>query len=212
VWFAPILQPETYHHFADGRALLGVPSFWNVVSSIAFLIVGIHGLLVLKSKPAGVDWAVLFTGTALIGFGSAYYHWAPNDATLVWDRVPMAVAFAGFFAALVREHTGRQFLPVFLVFALGAVWYWRATGDLSAWVLVQAAPMLGILLFISLLPGKHSHRRYYLYGFGCYAVAKLVEIGDHPIMQWTSVSGHTLKHLAAAAGVWCFARMLQMRR
>jgi hypothetical protein len=214
VWLVPILQPETYHHFADGRSLLGVPNFWNVVSSLAFLAVGAHGLAVLKKKPSGAvaAWATLFAGTALIGPGSAYYHWAPSDATLVWDRAPMAIAFGGFFAALVQEHTGRRFLPVFVILSLAAVWWWRTTGDLSAWVVVQAAPMLGILLSVSLLRGAYSHRRYFLYGFACYAVAKLVEIGDYQLMQWTSVSGHTLKHLAAAAAVWCFAHMLQLRK
>ena len=28
----PLLQDQTYHHFADQRELLGIPNFWNVVS------------------------------------------------------------------------------------------------------------------------------------------------------------------------------------
>ena len=34
----PIAQDPLYHAFADQRALLGVPHFWNVVSNLPFVL------------------------------------------------------------------------------------------------------------------------------------------------------------------------------
>ncbi len=219
---APIAQLDTYHHFADQRTLLGVPNFWNVASNLAFLLVGALGLLLLMRKPVGAvwAWATLFAGAVLVAAGSAYYHWAPSDATLVWDRAPMAVAFAGFFAAIMGEHTGKRgercfqlLLPAFVLGAIGAVYWWLVTGDLSPWIFVQAAPMLTVMLVLALLPSAYSHRRYLAYGLACYALAKLFEMGDHHLLRWSAgiLSGHMLKHLAAAGGIWCFYRMLRLR-
>jgi hypothetical protein len=48
---------------------------------------------------------------------------------------------------------------------------------------------------------------------GFYALAKVLEALDKPISAAGHiVSGHTLKHLAAAAAGYCILRMLQKRR
>ena len=39
-----IHQPLAYHRFADTRTLLGIPNFWNVLSNLPFLLVGLAGL------------------------------------------------------------------------------------------------------------------------------------------------------------------------
>ena len=38
-----IPQDQAYHQFADQRTLLGIPNFWNVVSNIPFVVVGVVG-------------------------------------------------------------------------------------------------------------------------------------------------------------------------
>lgn len=219
---APILQFADYHDLADQRPLLGFPHFWNVASNLPFVVVGAMGLELLRRRPAGASpaWAALFGGTTLVFFGSAYYHLDPRDATLVWDRLPIGVAFMGFFVALISEHTReggrrvaqRMLLPLIL-FSIGAVYWWRFTGDLSLWVWVQLAPMLAIVLALGFLPAQYTHRRYLLYALGCYALAKAFELGDRPIMEWSggALSGHSVKHVAAAAGVLCFYAMLKKR-
>jgi hypothetical protein len=46
-----------------------------------------------------------------------------------------------------------------------------------------------------------------------YVLAKVFEILDKPIFSALRVvSGHTLKHLAAAAAGWCILRMVRVRR
>lgn len=209
-WLAPIAQPAAFHQYADPREMLGLPHFWNVVTNLPFLVLGVMGLR-LEASPA---WKAVFAGSALVAFGSVYYHLVPNDDTLVWDRIPIGIAFAGFFAALIEEHTGKRLLLPFLVVAIAAVVWWRTSGDLSAWIFVQLAPMLAAVLVVWLLPGRYPHRRYIIYALVCYGVAKLVEFTDHEVMAVTrgAMSGHPLKHLAAAAGVWCFYRMLRLRQ
>jgi hypothetical protein len=95
----PIAQDETYHLFADGRALCGIPNFWNVVSNLPFAIVGALGLWKLRTA---LDRA-LFTGILLTFFGSAYYHLAPSDGRLIWDRLPMTIVFMSLLACVITK-------------------------------------------------------------------------------------------------------------
>ena len=106
----PIPQAPGYHAFADQRQFLGIPNFWNVASNLAFLVVGLWGLLILGRRPTpGVLPALLpaylafFLGTVLVAIGSAYYHLSPSDKRLVWDRLPMTVTFMAFLAILIGE-------------------------------------------------------------------------------------------------------------
>lgn len=220
--FGPIAQPAGYHDLADQRPILGIGHFWNVLTNLPFLVIGVVGLQLLGSKreEAGVAWATLFAGTALVALGSSWYHSDPNNMTLVWDRAPIGIAFMGFFTALLIEHlngaayrVAQRLLMPLLAFSAAAIWWWYETGDLSLWVWVQAAPMLAVVLALALLPGRYTHRRYLAYALACYAAAKLLEVADMQVMQWTGglMSGHALKHLAAAAGVWCFYIMLRRR-
>lgn len=218
----PIAQPADYHDLADKRPLLGFRHFWNVVSNLPFLVIGVMGLhLVWRNRgEAAAAWATLFAGTAMVALGSSWYHSDPNDVTLIWDRVPIGIAFMGFFTALLIEHlngmgrrVARHLLVPFVVFSAAAIWWWYANGDLSLWVWVQAAPMLAVVLVFVLLPARFTHRRYLAYGLACYVAAKLFEVADMQVMQWTGglMSGHAMKHLAAAAGVCCFYVMLRQR-
>lgn len=220
---APIHQPAGYHDLADQRAILGMGHFWNVVSNLPFLVFGLMGLQLLRRRPeeARAAWATLFAGSVLTAFGSAWYHANPNDTTLIWDRLPIGIAFMGFFTALLIEHLdgsarriARGLLVPLVIGSAAAIWWWYATGDLSIWVWIQAAPMLAVVLCLVWLPGRYTHRRYFAYALVFYAVAKLFEVADVQLMQWTAgvMSGHTLKHFAAAAGVWCFYVMLRERR
>src|SRR5690242_13090880 len=78
----PIPQDQAYHAFADRRTIFGIPNFGNVISNVPFAGIGIIGLRLVHGAPA----RVLFAGVLLTFFGSAYYHLAPSDARLVWDR------------------------------------------------------------------------------------------------------------------------------
>jgi hypothetical protein len=235
-WLAPpFAQPEDYHRFADQRPILGIPNFSDVASNLAFLVVGVMGLyFVLRGtrangSPAFRDpserwaWGVTFAAVALTFFGSAYYHWAPDNARLIWDRLPIAAGFASVVAAIVSERISpkaglRLLLPLVLLGA-ASVWYWRwsaARGaeDLNPYGAVQFGSALIIVLVIVLFPARYTRSGDFLGALLLYALAKIAESFDHAIFVATGgiISGHTLKHLLAASAVFWLLRMLKLRR
>ncbi|HXF66069.1 MAG TPA: ceramidase domain-containing protein [Burkholderiales bacterium] len=217
---APIPQDRGYHLFADARAFLGLPNFGNVVTNLPFLIVGALGIERCLRAPAcgaRLSWTVFFAAVALVSFGSAYYHLAPGDDALLWDRLPMAVGFMALLAALLAEHLSpaleRPALALAIAAGVASVVLWRMSEDLRPYIWVQTAPFLAILFLLAAYPGRYSHRHYLLYGAGFYAVAKIAEHYDHGIyaLTGTAISGHSLKHLLAAAAPYCVVLMLARR-
>jgi hypothetical protein len=216
----PIRQDVGYHAFADARAVVGIANFFDVVSNLPFLLVALAGLRScarLEPGPIRNAWTVMFVGVGLVSFGSAHYHLEPTNGTLVWDRAPMTVAFMGALVALLGEHAGTRLARLLLAPALAAglasVAYWHWTGDLRPYLWVQLAPLLAIPAVVLLFEARYTHRRYLLWAASLYAVSKLLEHFDAAIFDGTGglVSGHTLKHLLAAAGGYVLALMLERR-
>jgi hypothetical protein len=210
----PIPQDQSYHQFADQRILLGVPNFWNVVSNVPFIAIGAAGLWRFHHSSAII---VLFLGIFFTGFGSSYYHWNPNDSTLVWDRLPMTLCFMAILAIVVEERVsikvGAILLWPLLATGLFSLLLWRWTGDLRLYAWVQFFPFLAFLLLFLLFPAKYTATSYWLVAAALYALAKLLELFDDAIYSFGSVlSGHTLKHLAAAAACVAILRYFQTRR
>jgi len=218
---APIPQPLAYHRFADTRTLLGLPNFWNVVSNIPFVLVGFAGLAWCATHIARVPrelracWLVLFLGVVLVGLGSSWYHLSPGSAALVWDRLPMTLAFMAFFAIILGEHINLRLARVvlwpLLLAGVASVLYWRNTDDLRAYVLVQFLPVLLIPLIVLLYP-RPGTRAVWI-ALGCYVLAKLLEQFDPQVYAalGSAISGHSLKHVAAAAGMWALLAGLKGR-
>lgn len=225
-----IPQDLQYHDFADRRTTLGIGNGLNVLSNLPFLLVGIAGCrLVLaraRRSALGAAWLLwpyfaLFLGVALTTFGSAYYHLAPDNQTLVWDRLPMAIAFTGLLSAVIAERAGRRpaqvlFAPLLLA-GLASVVYWHATeqlgrGDLRPYLLVQYGSLVFIMLLLVLYPPRWTHARYLWAALAIYGAAKVFEVADHQVFAVGHViSGHTSKHLLAAVAILCIVRMLQVR-
>jgi len=161
---APIAQDRGYHVFADARTCLGLRNFGNVASNIAFLVVGMLGILWCRKSPdapAARSWLVFFSGVALVFAGSGHYHAAPNDDTLVWDRLPMTIAFMGLFVALLSEHLGsaleRKLLLPALAVGIASVILWRVLDDLRMYIWVQLTTILVIPYVLTVFPVRHSH-------------------------------------------------------
>ena len=217
----PMAQDLKYHALVDTRAFLGIPNFMDVASNIPFLLLGVAGLLVCsRGRVAGAvhSWQVLFAGVTLVFFGSAYYHWNPNNATLVWDRVPMTIAFMGLFVGLASEHVGARLERVLLAPAvavgIGSVAWWAYSGDLRVYYWVQATPLLSIVFVLAAWRGRYTHRACLAGGLLAYALAKGAEFHDREIYALTCqvMSGHTLKHLLAALGIGFIYLMLSRRQ
>ena len=214
-----IPQDPAYHGFADRGELFGVPNFWNVVTNLPFLVVGVLGwawIGRIASPPLATHYRVLCTAIALVAFGSGWYHVAPSNASLMWDRLPMTVAFMALFAAVLADRIswvlGRALLWPLVVAGIASIAWWVRTeaagaGDLRAYALVQFLPLMLIPLILLLWrQGSLAARPLWL-AIAAYAVAKLVEHFDGAIFAATGlVGGHPLKHLAAALATWWAVR------
>jgi hypothetical protein len=209
LYTSPVTQNLMYHNFADQRSMIGIPHALNVLSNLPFTLVGAWGLMLVcnrNSRFTGTNmmYLVFFTGIFFIGIGSAYYHWSPANSTLVWDRLPMTIAFMAFTAIVVSERydqsLGYKLFPWLLIAGILSVFYWDAVDDLRPYILVQFGPMLVLPLIVWNYNGPGTRWLWLTIAF--YAMAKVLEIADRQILDITEglVSGHTLKHLAAAAG------------
>ena len=230
IFVDPVPQWPEYHDFADDRDLFGIPNAHNVISNIGFLIVGTWGLLFSLGRSGkavtgrlGIVYLVFFVGVFLTGLGSAYYHFQPDNQTLVWDRLPMTVAFMGLFAAVVGElispRAAMGLLLPLLAAGIASVLWWAWTesagaGDLRFYGLVQFLPFVLIALMLAMYPVP---RHFVLFMVGLvmfYGLAKLFELFDHQVYQALGgvVSGHALKHLLGAGATACVLLMLYRRR
>ena len=205
-----VTQDQAYHAFADQRAWFGVPRAADVLSNVAFAAVGLYGLVRLASRdrarlPSATEagLACIALGYLLTAFGSAWYHLAPSDSTLVWDRLPMTLAFTGVLGTAIAQRIGQNVARVALavLFELGviSVIYWMFRGDLSLYVLLQfggVAALLAILL--ATRRGDDPFPWWWLVGW--YSLSKVLELADRTIWDATGglFGGHALKHLAAA--------------
>ncbi len=229
----PIPQPLEYHQFADQRVFFGIPNFFDVVSNIAFLLVGTAGLIFLLGSQGSIvakafvglperwPYLILFLSVAMASIGSAYYHLAPDNDRLVWDRLPIAIGLMALLAATLCERVspkvGLRLLPVLIVVGAGCVmhWYWseqRGVGNLNFYIVVQFYSLLVIFLLGIFFPSRYTHGTDIYTVIALYGFAKLAEIGDRQIYDLGHVmSGHTAKHLLAALAICWILRMLIKR-
>ncbi|MGH6647332.1 hypothetical protein [Aquabacterium sp.] len=206
----PIAQLADYHHFADQRAWLSIPHAADVLSNIGFALVGVWGLFRLNhgrpaNTPGRAGYQLFFASLVLTALGSGWYHLAPDNGRLVWDRLPIALACAGLLSAIWREHLAGQrwVTPVLALLSTCSVAWWRFTdlqggGDLRPYLLLQLMPLVLIPLVQWQAGVPRAQRRVFLLAMVCYVMAKACELADHTIFdQLLCLSGHTLKHLLA---------------
>ncbi len=229
----PVHQPLSYHDFADQRVFLGMAHACDVLSNFGFLIVGLAGVFSLFQRSAANlgrtsvslaerrSYLFFFLGVFLTAFGSAYYHLAPDNARLVWDRLPMTVSFMALLAAVISERVdqrlGARLLAPLIAGGIASVIYWRWTDlrsndDLRFYGLVQLGSLVGVLSLTLLRPSSYSRAKDLFLVICLYALAKAFEVLDRPVFALGQiVSGHTLKHLVAALACYFVLRMLHLR-
>lgn len=218
----PVPQDPAYHRFADTRTLLGIPNFWNVATNLPFLAVGALGLLQqsrLASPPLATHYRAFCGAVSLVAIGSAWYHLAPDNARLVWDRLPMTIAFMALFAAVIADRiswiAGRALLWPLVVAGIASIAWWirgeaAGHGDLRAYGLVQFLPMLLVPLILVLWRAEGICAKRIWMALGAYAAAKLFEYFDAGLFAAGGLlSGHSLKHLAAALACGWVVRAFQ---
>ena len=221
-------QPLVYHDFADHRAGIGIENFLDVTTNIGFVIAGLAGLFVVMRRRTRFECAserwpygLFFLGLLLTAAGSAYYHLVPDNERLFWDRLPMTIAFMSLIAAQVVDRisvrAGLVLLVPMLLVGLASVVYWIATersgaGNLTPYVILQGYSVVMLLVLALLYPSRYTRGADVYWVFAAYLIAKILELLDREVLAFGNlVSGHSLKHLAAAVAGLIICRMLWLR-
>lgn len=205
----PIHQAELYHAFADTRALFGIANAADVLSNAGFLLVALWGLWCLRTPQArralgqaAPGYLLFVVALLLTAFGSAFYHLAPDNQRLYWDRLPIALACAGLLAGTYAD-THANVRSMGLAAGLGvfgwlSVTWWSSSGDLRPYLMLQLSPLVIIPLWQALHHSPARDRIAIGVAILFYIVAKVSEVADHAIYDAIGVvSGHTIKHLLA---------------
>lgn len=200
------------HPFVDARTLLGLPNAMDVLSNLPLALAGTWGLCALPRSTLHEATRraarVFFAGLVLTGFGSAWYHWAPDATGLVLDRLGMAVTFAGALSLAVVERVGqgpaRPALWVALSFAVVSAALPQLLGHVLPWAVVQFGGVALIAWAALQRPTSGAIGVRFGALIAWYAMAKALELADAAVFHATGelVSGHSLKHLAAALAAW----------
>ena len=205
---SPIEQNKEYHNFSDSNTIFNIPNFWNVVSNIPFLIIGLIGLYksttLFETK---IQYIMFFLGISLVSIGSSYYHLNPNNNTLVWDRLPMTIAIMSLFSIIISEFIDfkvglKSLFPAVLIGLLSVV-YWIVFKDLKIYILVQFYPVLAILVILIFFKSKYNLTIGYWLLLLTYIIAKIFEHFDYQTQIVLEIlSGHTLKHIVISIGIF----------
>jgi hypothetical protein len=215
LFHGPIHQPAGYHDFADQSLVWGVPHFCDVTSNLGFAIAALWGWLRLapaRGHPGlHHGWAgyrLFLIGLFLTALGSSWYHLAPDNARLIWDRLPIALACAGLLAGVlgeVRKRDSADTAILLAVAAVASVAWWRFTDlagadDLRPYLLLQVLTIVLIPLWQWIYGSPAADRLAFGGALAIYVLAKLAELKDHEIAAvFAPLTGHTLKHLLATA-------------
>lgn len=215
VFHGPIAQPAGYHDFADQEVVCGIPHFADVMSNLGFALVAIWGWIKLAPasghpdiRPGWAGYRLFLIGLFLTALGSSWYHLAPDNTRLVWDRLPIALACGGLLAGVlgdVRRGESRGLAAGLALIAVLSVAWWYFTdlsgaGDLRPYLLLQGLPILLIPLWQWIYKAPAADRLAFGAALALYVVAKFAELGDHEIAAALgAITGHTLKHLLATA-------------
>mgnify|MGYP003575621765 CR=1 FL=1 len=209
----PLSQEGGYHAFADDRTWQGIPNAALVLSNIPIFLAGLACLIWVlgpRATPKRLVPGLVVAGVGLMltCIGSAYYHYAPSDQTLVWDRFPLAIVFAGVLLTAWGGCTGAQGpsrldTVVLVIASVGSVMYWVRWGSLWPYAVLQFGG-LATLLYLAVTKRLAGGRAWWGL-LVLYVLAKLFELLDDQIWALTQhlVSGHALKHLMSAAAGFC---------
>lgn len=224
----PIPQDPTYHLFADQRTVLGViPHAGDVLTNLSILAAGLLGFAMQRRMHVTPDERpavrLLIAGTFLTAAGSMYYHWAPSNATLALDRLPMMLVLAPVLVLVLADRVHPTLAPVTLwplaALATASVLWWtvsEAVGreDVLLYLMVRVLAPAAILLLLLLRPSRHTRSAWLIAALVCEGILFVCERLDHPIYAATGgfASGHNLKHLLVGVALGCVFAWLRLRR
>jgi hypothetical protein len=226
--FGPLPQDPAYHVFADTRAWGPIQRAGDVLTNAAILAAGLAGVALWRRVHIAPEersvYALFVFAMLATAIGSAWYHAAPTDARLVWDRLPMTLVLAALFALVLADRVHPAFARTawwpFAVFGAASVLWWAWTdrdgsgGDLLLYLAVRFGAGLGVVCLLLLRPARHTHTGWLVAAIALDIVMTVCEVLDREIFAATNgfISGHSVKHLVAGALLGCILAWLARRR
>ncbi len=231
LFYGPVAQLPNYHNFADQNTLFGIAHFIDVATNLGFLSVALLGFFVvlraknhLTFRHSYLGYLLFLAGLLLTALGSSFYHLAPNNETLIWDRLPIALLCAGLLAAVYGEthHQNiNKITPALAAYAVLSVFWWYGSilfgkDDLRLYLFLQILPLVLIPLWQSIFKRPARERVNFALAMSFYVAAKVTETFDHEIADFFTaqnilMTGHGLKHLLAAIAALLIVWELKMR-
>jgi len=217
----PLAQQASYHDLADTRTLGPVPRVGDVLSNLAILAAGLWGATLGPKLRADdgerLAWRMLVAATIATALGSTWYHLAPSDATLVWDRLPMSLVMAALLALVLADRVDARFareaLLPFGAVGVASVAWWAATADLTLYAVVRVGTGAAIVVLLILRPGRTRGAGWLWAAIALDVAMTLLERYDRAVWDATGelASGHNVKHLLAGAVLACVFAWLTHR-
>ena len=226
--FGPLPQNPSIHLLADTRSFFGiVPRAGDVLTNLAILAAGLFGLglrnRMTVAPEARTAVNMLIVASILIAFGSAYYHWAPTNSTLIWDRIPIAIMLMSLLALVMADRMhplfARDAMWPFIVLGVASVFLWGVSeamgqGDVRLYFIVRIGTGVAIALLLILRPPRHTGTVWLVAALASEIVMASFERFDHEVFQWSGglVSGHNMKHVLAGVALASVFWWLRSRR
>jgi hypothetical protein len=207
----PLPQDLEYHLFADTRIFLhSIPHAGDVLTNLTILAAGAYGwavrrrLVLTTNERAALN--LLLLATPLMAFGSMYYHWNPNNDTLVWDRLPMMLTLTSVLALVLADRVhplyARYALWPATLYAAATVLFWKwsetvGVGDLWPYGTVRFGTLLLIAWLFWQQKPRYTNALAVVVAVVLQIPAVIFELRDRPIWSVTRgvVSGHNVKHV-----------------
>lgn len=226
--FGPLPQDPAYHLLADTRTCLGIiPRAGDVLTNLAILAAGLFGLALRPrmtvAPEARTAVNVLIAASILTAFGSAYYHWGPANATLVWDRLPMAIVLMSLLALVMADRVhplfARDALWPFTALGMASVILWGVSeamgqGDLLLYLVLRIGTGAAIVFLLILRQPRHTGTIWLVAALVSEFIMAAFERFDHEVFRQTGgfVSGHSMKHVMAGVALACVFWWLRTRK
>jgi len=226
-YFGPLRQDPGYHFFADTRLLGAIPRAGDVLTNIAILAAGVAGLALWRRVHIAPEerpvYGLLVAAMLATAAGSAWYHWAPSDARLVWDRLPMTLVVAALATLVLADRVHPAFARAawwpFAMLGSASVLWWAWTGragadDLYPYLAVRIGAGAGMVCLLLLRRGRHTHAKWLIAAIALDVLMTVCERLDYEIFAATHtlISGHGVKHLLAGALLGCVLAWLVRRK
>ena len=226
--FGALPQDPSFHLLADTRTFFGViPRAGDVLTNLAILAAGLFGLALRNRMAVAPEERtalnVLIAATLLTTLGSAYYHWAPDNATLVWDRLPLVIVLMSVFVLVLADRVHPLFArngiwPLTALAAISVI-VWGVSeamgrGDLLLYLVLRVGAGIAIALLVILRRGRHTGTRWLVAALICEILMAALERHDHEIFHLTGgwISGHSLKHIMVGVALGFVFWWLRARR